>query len=66
MTRLVTITKSGPKFNEPRSLETLLADSVSFEREKWLQANCVSSDTLPSEYACEITHLELEKFLTNG
>jgi len=69
MQRLVTITESGPRFHEPRSLADQLRASVDYVSEKQRQeelAGCVDSDSLPSEYALDITHLELEKILTRG
>lgn len=69
MPRLVTITKSGPRFHEPRPLSELLEASVDYISEKKRQeelSGCVDPDTLPSEYALDITHLELDRLVSRG
>lgn len=66
MTRLVVVGLSGPNFHEPRSLEQTLQASVDYqaekerqEREQWLAANCVPSDSLLSDYGLREIHCEL-------
>lgn len=56
MTRLVT--KSGPALS-PIPLEKQLESAVAYEREKFLQLNCVPSHSLPSDYALRELHSEL-------
>lgn len=69
MTRLVTITKTGPKFHEPRSLADQLAASVDYISEKQRQeelAACVDSDSLITDYALAEVHHELSRVVTRG
>ena len=69
MTRLVTITKSGPKFHEPRSLADQLSASVDYIAEKQRQEEfsaCVDSDSLITDYALAEVHSELNRVVTRG
>lgn len=58
-------TKSGPMLS-PISLERQLESAVAFEREAWLQLNCLASHSLSTEYQRSLVHLELEKVLSRG
>ena len=57
------VAKSGPRLS-PVSLEKQLASSVAYNQERWLQLNCVRSDSLPSDYTLAEVHREIDGALS--